>query len=139
MVQYKDYFSRKEIFYLGIDENKEIEALSKSYLNETKNDEIDLEMKKIYNYIRQSQEKLLLNQNAKKTSNEILNNKVSKRIISAFYDTGILQECDIERFPLDYKLDEQTKTQITVSEAVDQDNVNYEEISNDSPSIERKL
>lgn len=139
MVQYKDYFSRKELFYLGINQDKEIEALSKNYSGNSKNDDIDLEMKSIYHFIKASQEKLLLNETAKKTSIDILNNKVSKRIVSAFYDVGILAECDLERFPLDYKLDEPTKTKLTVSEAMEEEKVDYEEISQSNPSKERKL
>lgn len=139
MVQYKDYFSRKELFYLGINQEKEIEALSKNYSGDSKNDDIDIEMKSIYHFIKASQEKLLLNETAKKTSIDILNNKVSKRIVSAFYDVGILAECDLERFPLDYKLDEPTKTKLTVSEAMEEEKVDYEEISQSNPSKERKL
>lgn len=139
MVQYKDYFSRKELFYLGINQEKEIEALSKNYSGDSKNDDIDIEMKSIYHFIKASQEKLLLNETAKKTSIDILNNKVSKRIVSAFYDVGILAECDLERFPLDYKLDEPTKTKLTVSEAIEEEKVDYEEVSQSNPSKERKL
>jgi hypothetical protein len=89
MIQYKDYFSRRELFYLGIDTEKEIEGLSKNYSGDKRTDEIDLEMKNIYRFIKASQEKLSLNESAMKTSNDILANNVSKRIISAFYDVGI--------------------------------------------------
>ena len=60
MIQYKDYFSRRELFYLGIDSEKEIEALSKKYNGDKRNDDIDLEMKSMYRFIKASQEKLLL-------------------------------------------------------------------------------
>ena len=110
MIQYKDYFSRRELFYLGIDSEKEIEGLSKNYDGTNRNNEIEKEMKDIYRFIKASQEKLLLNENAMITSKDILLNQVSKRIISAFYDVGILDDLDLERFPLDYKLDEQKKT-----------------------------
>ena len=139
MIKYKDYFSRKELFYLGIDNEKEIEGLSKNFSGEKKYDDIDLEMKSIFNFIKTSQEKLSLNENAMKTSNDILTNNVSKRIISAFYDAGILKEQDLDRFPLDYKLDEPTKTQIIVDEAIDEDKVSFEKIEESSISKERKL
>ena len=54
MVQYKDYFSRKELFYLGIDSEKEIEGLSNDYCGETRIDEIDLSMKNIYSFIKEN-------------------------------------------------------------------------------------
>ena len=139
MMKFKDYFSRKELFYLGIDCEKEINGLSKDFSGEKKYDDIDLEMKSIYNFIKASQKQVSLNENAMKTSNDILNNNVSKRIVSAFYDVGILNEQDLERFPLDYKLDEVTKTQITVMEAIDEEKVEYEEIETKSLSKEKEL
>ena len=139
MVQYKDYFSRKELFYLGIDSEKEIEGLSNDYCGETRIDEIDLSMKNIYSFIKASQEKLSLNENAKKVSNEILVNNVSKRIVAAFYDLGILGDLDLERFPLNYKLDEPTKTQISVMEVAEDEVINVEEVTSSTPSKERKL
>lgn len=139
MMKFKDYFSRKELFYLGIDCEKEINGLSKEYSKDNRYDEIELEMKSIYNFIKASQKQVSLNENAMKTSNDILNNNVSKRIVSAFYDVGILNEQDLERFPLDYKLDEPTKTQIDVMEAIDEEVSNYEEIKEESLSKERKL
>ena len=72
MIQYKDYFSRRELFYLGIDTEKEIEGLTKDFTGDNRNDDIDLEMKSIYRFIKASQEKLSLNENAMKTSNDIL-------------------------------------------------------------------
>jgi hypothetical protein len=71
-----------------------------------------------------------LNENVIKTSNDILNDNVSKRIVSAFYEVKILKEQGLERFPLDYKLAEVTKTQTTVMEAIDEEKVEYEEIEN---------
>ena len=139
MIQYKDYFSRRELFYLGIDTEKEIEGLSKDFSGDSRNDDIDLEMKSIYRFIKASQEKLSLNENAMKTSNDILANNVSKRIISAFYEVGILGDLDLDRFPLDYKLDEPIKTQITVSEVEKEERVNLEEITPKEPSKEMKL
>lgn len=139
MIQYKDYFSRRELFYLGIDTEKEIEGLSKNYSGDKRTDEIDLEMKNIYRFIKASQEKLSFNESAMKTSNDILANNVSKRIISAFYDVGILGDLDLDRFPLDYKLDEPIKTQITVSEVEEEERVNLEEITPKEPSKEMKL
>ena len=139
MIQYKDYFSRRELFYLGIDTEKEIEGLTKDFSGDNRNDDIDLEMKSIYRFIKASQEKLSLNENAMKTSNDILANNVSKRIISAFYDVGILGDLDLERFPLDYKLDEPTKTQITVSEAIEDEPLELNEVEATTPSKDRKL
>ena len=139
MIQYKDYFSRRELFYLGIDTEKEIEGLSKDFSGDSRTDDIDLEMKNIYRFIKASQEKLSLNENAMKTSNDILANNVSKRIISAFYDVGILGDLDLERFPLDYKLDEPTKTQITVSEAIEDEPLELNEVEATTPSKDRKL
>ena len=139
MIQYKDYFSRKELFYLGVDSEKEIEGLSKNYDGENRNNEIEKEMKDIFRFIKASQEKLFLNENAMKTSNEILENNVSKRIVCAFYDAGILKDIDLERFPLDYKLDEPEKTQITVSEVLEDECVEYEEVKPNTPSKEMKL
>jgi hypothetical protein len=139
MIQYKDYFSRRELFYLGIDSEKEIDGLSKEFYGENRNEDIDLEMKSIYRFIKASQEKMLLNENAKKTANDILINNVSKRIVAAFYDLGILGDLDLERFPLDYKIDEPTKTQITVSEVIEDESVNFEEVTPQEPSKEIKL
>lgn len=139
MIQYKDYFSRRELFYLGIDSEKEIEALSKKYNGDKRNDDIDLEMKSMYRFIKASQEKLLLNENAMITSKDILLNQVSKRIISAFYDVGILDDLDLERFPLDYKLDEPTKMPITVSEAIEDEMLECNEIEETTPSKDKKL
>ena len=139
MIQYKDYFSRRELFYLGIDTEKEIEGLSKNYSGDKRNEDIDLDMKNIYRFIKASQEKLSFNESAMKTSNDILANNVSKRIISAFYDVGILGDLDLDRFPLDYKLDEPTKTQIIVSEVEEKESVNLEEITLSEPSKEMKL
>ena len=139
MIQYKDYFSRRELFYLGIDSEKDIEALSKNYNGEKRNDDIEIEMKNIYRFIKASQEKLLLNEQAMITSKNILQNQASKRIISAFYDVGILDDLDLERFPLDYKLDEPTKTQITVMEAEEGESVEYNEIEESTPSKDKKL
>ena len=139
MIQYKDYFSRRELFYLGIDSEKEIEALSRKYNGEKRNDDIEFEMKSIYRFIKSSQEKLLLNETAMITSKDILQNQVSRRIVSAFYDTGILEDVDLERFPLDYKLDEPTKTQITVSEAIEDEPLELNEVEATTPSKDRKL
>jgi hypothetical protein len=139
MIQYKDYFSRRELFYLGIDSEKEIEELSKNYNGEKRNDDIESEMKNIYRFIKASQEKLLLNEPAMITSKNILHNQVSKRIISAFYDVGILDDLDLERFPLDYKLDEPTKMQITVSEALEDEAPEINEIEATTPSKDKKL
>ena len=139
MMKFKDYFSRKELFYLGIDCEKEINGLSKDFSGEKKYDDIDLEMKSIYNFIKASQKQVSLNENAMKTSNDILNNNVSKRIVSAFYDVGILNEQDLERFPLDYKLDEPTKMPITVSEAIEDEMLECNEIEETTPSKDKKL
>jgi hypothetical protein len=139
MIQYKDYFSRRELFYLGIDSEKEIDGLSKEFYGENRNEAIDLEMKSIYRFIKASQEKMLLNENAKKTANDILINNVSKRIVAAFYELGILGDLDLERFLLDYKIDEPTKTQITVSEVIEDESVNFEEVIPQEPSKEIKL
>jgi hypothetical protein len=73
------------------------------------------------------------------TSKDILLNQVSKRIISAFYDVGILDDLDLERFPLDYKLDEPTKTQITVSEAIEDETLECNEVEATTPSKNKKL
>ena len=56
-----------------------------------------------------------------------------------FYDVGILGDLDLDRFPLDYKLDEPIKTQITVSEVEEEERVNLEEITPKEPSKEMKL
>lgn len=139
MNKFKDYFSRKELFYLGIDNEKEIEGLSKDYSGDKKYENVESEIKNLYAFIKASQEHVSLNEAAMKTSNDILNNSVSRRIISAFYDAGILLESDKERFPLDYKLDEVNKTHITVMEAIDEEEVSYEEIQPSSLSKEKKL
>lgn len=139
MKKFKDYFSRKELFYLGIDNEKEIIGLSKDYNGDKKYENIELEMKNLYSFIKASQESVMLNEAAKQTANDILNNKIQRRIVSAFYDAGILLESDLERFPLDYKLDEVTKTKIEVNEALDEESINYEEVEIQSSSRERKL
>lgn len=139
MNKFKDYFSRKELFYLGIDNEKEIEGLSKDYSGDKKYENVESEMKNLYAFIKAAQANVSLNEEAMKTSNDILNNNVSRRIVSAFYDAGILLESDKERFPLDYKLDEVNKTQITVMEAIDEEEVSYEEIQSSSLSKEKKL
>ena len=41
MIQYKDYFSRRELFYLGIDSEKEIDGLSKEFYGENRNEAIE--------------------------------------------------------------------------------------------------
>lgn len=139
MYKFKDYFSRKELFYLGIDNEKEIECLSKTYVGDKKYEDIDLDMKNIYRFIKASQTKVSSNANMMKTAQQIFDNRVSNRIIAAFYDVGILEEKDLTRFPLDYTLDEPVKSQIEVMEAIEEASVCYEEIETNDLSRERKL
>lgn len=139
MYKFKDYFSRKELFYLGIDSEVQIDSLSQEYSGEKKYDKIESEMKKIYSFIKASHDNVVLNEKAKKTSDEIFNDKVQRRIVAAFYDVGILYENDLKIFPLDYRLDDITKTKISVIGAIDEESVCFEKVQPASSSKERKL
>ena len=58
--------------------------------------------------------------NSLKTREDILNNKVQRRIVAAFYDLGILGEKDLNKIPLDYKINDLVKESITVNEALEE-------------------
>lgn len=118
MVTYGDYFSRKELFYLGVNPNQELNILDNDYNVEDKYEKVNKGIKEIYEYLKNTN-----NQNFRgkslKTREDILNNKVQRRIVAAFYDLGILDEKDLTKIPLDYKFNASAKQAIVVDEALD--------------------
>lgn len=121
MNKYGDYFSRKELFYLGVNPEKELEIL-KDFSEENKYEKIATNMKAIYEFLKESNNPNLRGK-ALETKEEILNNKAQRRIVAAFYDLGILEEKDLNRFPLDYNINSFKsieKESINVLEALDE-------------------
>ena len=120
MTRYGDYFSRKELFYLGVNPNQELSILDNDYNVENKYEKVTNGIKDIYEYLKNT-----INHNlrgkALETREDILNNKVERRIVAAFYDLGILEEKDLTRFPLNYKVNNASERQsIVVTEALDE-------------------
>ena len=118
MVRYGDYFSRKELFYLGVNPNQELSILKNDYNVEDKYEKISKQMKEIFEYLNNTNT-LILRGKSLKTREDILNNKVQRRIVAAFYDLGILEEKDLNKIPLDYKFNDLKKETIAVNEALD--------------------
>ena len=104
MIRYGDYFSRKELFYLGVNPNQELGVLNSDYNVENKYDKVSKGIKEIYEYLKTVNNHNLRGK-ALETREDILNNKVERRLVAAFYDLGILEEKDLNKFPLDYKID----------------------------------
>lgn len=132
MIKYSDYFSRKELFYLGVNPNKEVVMSKKNFIGDDKYEQVAQSMLDIYDYLRQSKNENLRGKSLE-TASDILNNKVERRIVSMFYDLGILEEKDLSRFPVDYKIDKPKRTEICVSEALDEvDEITDEFVENDT-------
>ena len=91
MIRYGDYFSRKELFYLGVNPNKELSILKSDYNVEDKYEKVSTGIKEIYEYLKNTNNQTLRGKSLK-TREDILNNKVQRRIVAAFYDLGILEE-----------------------------------------------
>ena len=68
-----------------------------------------------------------------------MNNNVVRRIVAAYYDLGILEEKDLEKIPLDYKLDTITKESIIVEEAMDEVVESVESIEENEKMKEKVL
>ena len=68
-----------------------------------------------------------------------MNNKVQRRIVAAFYDLGILEEKDLNRIPLDYKINDLVKESITVNEALDEVDEVMENFKENEKTKERVL
>ena len=119
MIRYGDYFSRKELFYLGVNPNQELGVLNSDYNVENKYDKVSKGIKEIYEYLKTVNNHNLRGK-ALETREDILNNKVERRLVAAFYDLGILEEKDLNKFPLDYKIDNSKKEAIIVTEALDE-------------------
>ena len=119
MVRYGDYFSRKELFYLGVNPNQELGILSNDYNVEDKYDKVNKGIKEIYEYLKNINNHNLRGKSLK-TREEILNDKVQRRIIAAFYDLGILEEKDLNVIPFNYQVNTSKKESIIVNEALDE-------------------
>ena len=119
MIRYGDYFSRKELFYLGVNPNQELGVLNSDYNVENKYDKVSKGIKEIYEYLKTVNNHNLRGK-ALETREDILNNKVERRLVAAFYDLGILEEKDLNKFPLDYKINNSKKEAIIVTEALDE-------------------
>ena len=119
MIRYGDYFSRKELFYLGVNPNQELGVLNSDYNVENKYEKVSKGIKEIYEYLKTVNNHNLRGK-ALETREDILNNKVERRLVAAFYDLGILEEKDLNKFPLDYKINNSTKEAIIVNEALDE-------------------
>ena len=76
-------------------------------------------MKEVYDYLKNTNNQKFRGKSLQ-TREEILNNKVQRRIVAAFYDLGILNEKDLNKIPLDYKINASNKESIIVNEALDQ-------------------
>ena len=119
MIRYGDYFSRKELFYLGVNPNQELGVVNSDYNVENKYDKVSKGIKEIYEYLKTVNNHNLRGK-ALETREDILNNKVERRLVAAFYDLGILEEKDLNKFPLDYKIDNSKKEAIIVTDALDE-------------------
>jgi hypothetical protein len=119
MVRYGDYFSRKELFYLGVNPNQELDILNNNYNVEDKYEKVNKVMKEVYDYLKNTNNQKFRGKSLQ-IREEILNNKVQRRIVAAFYDLGILNEKDLNKIPLDYKINASNKESIIVNEALDQ-------------------
>jgi hypothetical protein len=119
MITYGDYFSRKELFYLGVNPNQELDILNNNYNVEDKYEKVNKVMKEVYDYLKNTNNQKFRGKSLQ-TREEILNNKVQRRIVAAFYDLGILNEKDLNKIPLDYKINASNKESIIVNEALDQ-------------------
>ena len=119
MIRYGDYFSRKELFYLGVNPNQELNILNSDYNVENKYEKVTNGIKDIYEYLKNTSNHNIRGK-ALETREDILNNKVERRLVAAFYDLGILEEKDLNKFPLDYKINNSKKEAIIVTEALDE-------------------
>lgn len=119
MIRYGDYFSRKELFYLGVNPNQELDILNNDYNVEDKYEKVTKIMREVYEYLKNTNNQKFRGESLQ-TREDILNNKVERRIIVAFYDLGILNEKDLNKIPLDYKINASKKESIIVNEALDQ-------------------
>ena len=119
MVRYGDYFSRKELFYLGVNPNQELNILNNDYNVDDKYEKVTKVMKEVYEYLKNTNNQKFRGKSLQ-TREEILNNKVQRRIIAAFYDLGILEEKDLNKIPLGYKINASEKKSIIVDEALDE-------------------
>ena len=98
MIRYGDYFSRKELFYLGVNPNKELGILKSDYNVEDKYEKVSKGIKEIFEYLKNTNNQTLRGKSLK-TREDILNNNVTRRIVAAFYDLGILEEKDLKIRP----------------------------------------
>lgn len=138
MIRYGDYFSRKELFYLGVNPNKELSILKSDYNVEDKYEKVSTGIKEIYEYLKNTNNQTLRGKSLK-TREDILNNKVQRRIVAAFYDLGILEEKDLNRIPLDYNIKDLVKESITVNEALDEVDEVMENFKENEKTKERVL
>lgn len=98
MYRYCDYFPRRILYRCGISPETELSVREAAgYRGEDRHGRIGGDMKQIYAHILDAMEAKGMKDPAK-AAGEM---EIGRRIVSAFYDMGILTEQDRERYPVD--------------------------------------
>lgn len=101
-MKYCDYFPKSMLYKYNIEPNKKLEIDENLFSKNPSEQNIINSMKEIYSVFKNSDK-----------TNEIIsqnNREINRRIVSMFYDLDILKSDDIQKFPLDMKIFNDTKT-----------------------------
>lgn len=101
-MKYCDYFPKSMLFKYQIEPNKKLEIdENKFFLNDRENNIIK-SMKNIYSTFQNS-----TNKNSDTVKND---NLINRKIVAMFYDLDILKSDDIQKFPLDMKIQDKNES-----------------------------
>ena len=95
MVKYGDYFSRKVLYNCGISPDKTMFSKeSKNYVGEQRTEQLRSTMSDIYQTLSSGYS----DKNANSTNEDISKLNFERKIVNAFYDSGILTNAERDYF-----------------------------------------
>jgi hypothetical protein len=95
MVTYGDYFSRKTLHNCGISPNEKMfEKDEKAYTGMQRTEKIRSEIEKVYQNLYRG----FTENGAGKAKDDFANFHVERKIVAAFYDTGVLTNAERDYF-----------------------------------------
>lgn len=114
MLKYGDYFSRKTLYRVGVSADKILPIKSdRDYSGDKRNGMIFEDMKGIY----QTFVNALADKNVATPQDVLTELNVERKIVSAFYDAGVLSNQERDYFRGQTLFDEPVREQICVAEA----------------------
>ena len=101
-MKYCDYFPKSMLYKYNIEPDKKLEIDENLFSKNPSEQNIKNSMKEIYSVFKNSDK-----------TNEIIsqnNREINRRIVAMFYDLDILKSDDIQKFPLDMKIQDKNES-----------------------------